>query len=349
MQGLLQRFNPCWGSLLSRFLACLAAFWHALHMTNHFLVMGAGAWGCALALYLARSGAQVHLWARSPHSRLPSGAMPRLPDFPLPHNILVSDHIPQQVAATLVVVPSQHLASVLPKLPVAPTLLCCKGIERSTLAFPLDVLRRIRPELVGAILSGPNFAHEIAAGLPSAAVIAAPEAAQAEALGELIGSRHFRLYANTDCIGVQLGGAAKNVIAIAAGIAIGAGLGENARAALITRGLAETSQLAEALGGKAATLAGLSGMGDLVLTCTGTASRNYQMGLALGRGAHQESALATVNGVAEGATTAAALLALAQTHHVSVPIIETVAQLLTHQLNLPQAQERLLNRPFTQE
>ncbi|MFT9384745.1 MAG: NAD(P)H-dependent glycerol-3-phosphate dehydrogenase [Acetobacter orientalis] len=318
-------------------------------MTKRILVIGAGAWGCALALHAARTQAQVHLWARNPTGRLPSGAMPRLPDFPLPDSITVSDKIPSTVSATLVVVPVQHLASVLPLLPAAPTLLCCKGVERNTLAFPLEVLARMRPDVSGGILSGPNFAHEIAAGLPAAAVIAAQAEQNAQALTHLLATPLFRLYASTDCMGVQLGGAAKNVIAIAAGTAIGAGLGENARAALITRGLAETARLAAVLGGSATTLAGLSGMGDLVLTCTGTASRNYQMGLALGRGVQTDTALAGLPGVAEGATTAGALLALAQKHGVSVPIIETVSDLLTQKLSLAQAQDRLLSRPLKQE
>lgn len=318
-------------------------------MTNRILVVGAGAWGCALALHAARTNAQVHLWARTPSARLATGAMPRLPDFPLPPSITVSDTIVHTVTATLVVVPVQHLASVLPMLPHAPTLLCCKGVERSSLSFPLEVLARVRPDLAGAILSGPNFAHEIAAGLPAAAVIAAPEGKNATTLAQLLSTPTFRLYASTDCIGVQLGGAAKNVIAIAAGTAIGAGLGENARAALITRGLAETSRLAAALGGMPATLAGLSGMGDLVLTCTGEASRNYQMGLALGRGTSTNAALAGLPGVAEGATTAGALVGTAQQHGVSVPIMETVAEFLSQKLSLIEAQHRLLNRPLKAE
>lgn len=318
-------------------------------MTNRILVVGAGAWGCALALQAHRTNAKVHLWARNANGRLPSGAMPRLPDSPLMPDITVSHSMPSHVTATLVVVPVQHLATILPLLPSAPTLLCCKGVERSTLAFPLDILARVRPDLTGAILSGPNFAHEIAMGLPAAAVIAAATQQNASALAQLITTPTFRLYTSTDCVGVQLGGAAKNVIAIAAGTAIGAGLGENARAALITRGLSEISHLATALGGCATTLAGLSGMGDLVLTCTGAASRNYQMGLALGRGANTDTALAALPGVAEGATTAGALLELAKKHAVCVPIIETVALFLAQKISLATAQNTLLNRPLTQE
>lgn len=318
-------------------------------MKKHILVVGAGAWGCALALHLHRTGAHVHIWARSPEQRLASGAMPHLPDTPLPFSIPVSRTIPSRVDTTLVVIPVQQLASVLPLLPIAPTILCCKGVERSTQSFPLEILHRIRPDLAGAVLSGPNFAHEIAAGLPAAAVLAAPELSEAHRLAKQLSSPVFRLYASQDCVGVQLGGAAKNVIAIAAGITIGANLGENARAALVTRGLAETARLATALGGLPATLSGLAGMGDLLLTCTGASSRNYQMGLALGRGAQTEDALAALPGVAEGATTASALLGLAHSHGVSVPIIETVSQFLANTLTLSQAQKALLNRPLKAE
>ncbi|OUI87058.1 NAD(P)H-dependent glycerol-3-phosphate dehydrogenase [Acetobacter tropicalis] len=319
-------------------------------MNRHILVMGAGAWGSALALHMHRTGARVQAWARNPASRLPSGAMPRLPDWPLPADVTVSDTIPAKPDLILVVVPVQHLASVLPLLPQGvPAILCCKGVERASQTFPLDVLARVRPECPGAVLSGPNFAHEIAAGLPAAAVVAAPRMEQALTWAAAVSSPTFRLYASDDCTGVQLGGAAKNVIAIAAGTAMGAGLGENARAALITRGLAETGRLAAALGGQPATLAGLAGMGDLVLTCTGAASRNYQMGLALGRGAGAEDAAAALPGVAEGVTTASALLGLARAHGVAVPIIETVSDFLAKTLTLEEARSRLLDRPLKAE
>ncbi|AOW47028.1 NAD(P)H-dependent glycerol-3-phosphate dehydrogenase [Acetobacter ascendens] len=319
-------------------------------MKHRILVMGAGAWGTALALHAARTGAQVYLWARHP-ARLPSGAMPRLPDFPLPDSITVSSAPPPaDVACALMVIPTQHMASVLPLVPAGvPAVLCCKGIERSTLAFPLDVLHRLRPDVPGAVLSGPNFAREVAADLPAASVVASANVDLARKLVDLLSTPRLRLYASADVTGVQLGGAAKNVIAVAAGITIGAGLGENARAALITRGLAEITRLGVALGAYPATLAGLAGLGDLLLTCTGEASRNYQMGLALGRGHATQTALATLPGVAEGVTTADALLALARQHKVDVPITACIAAFLEGVLTLPQAQEQLLTRPLRTE
>ncbi|GAB30051.1 glycerol-3-phosphate dehydrogenase [Acetobacter pasteurianus] len=319
-------------------------------MKHRILVMGAGAWGTALALHAARTGAQVYLWARNP-ARLPSGAMPRLPDFPLPDSITVSSAPPPaDVACALMVIPTQHMASVLPLVPAGvPAVLCCKGIERSTLAFPLDVLHRLRPDVPGAVLSGPNFAREVAADLPAASVVASANMELARKLVDLLSTPRLRLYASADITGVQLGGAAKNVIAVAAGITIGAGLGENARAALITRGLAEITRLGVALGAQPATLAGLAGLGDLLLTCTGEASRNYQMGLALGRGNATQTALATLPGVAEGVTTADALLALAHQRKVDVPITACIAAFLEGRITLPQAQEQLLTRPLRTE
>ncbi|GBQ55756.1 glycerol-3-phosphate dehydrogenase [Acetobacter indonesiensis NRIC 0313] len=319
-------------------------------MNMRIVVMGAGAWGSALALHMHRRGADVQLWARNPAARLTSGAMPRLPDYPLPESICVSDTVPAHADLILVVIPVQHLASVLPLLPAGvPAILCCKGVERDTHRFPLQILADARPDIPGGLLSGPNFAHEIAAGLPAAAVLAAADKGRAHEWAGHIASPSFRLYASDDPLGVQLGGAAKNVIAIAAGTAMGAGLGENARAALITRGLAETGRLADALGGQPATLAGLAGLGDLLLTCTGEASRNYQMGLALGRGMTPENATKLLKGVAEGVPTSDALLALARQHGVSVPIIETVSDLLARSITLSEAQNRLLNRPLKTE
>ncbi len=322
----------------------------ARRMNKPFLVMGAGAWGTALALHVARTGAQVHLWARS-DCTLPSGAMPRLPDFPLPGSVHVSSTLPDTTfQAVLVAIPTQSLSGIMSLLPSGtPAILCCKGIERRTLAFPLDILARERPDVPGAVLSGPNFAREIAAGLPAAAVIAAPDLAQARALSDRLATPLFRLYASQDYTGVQLGGAAKNVIAVAAGICIGAGLGENARAALITRGLAEITRLACALGGQASTLAGLAGLGDLLLTCTGEQSRNYRMGLALGKGASTTDALASLHGVAEGVSTAEALVALAAQTGVDAPITQCIAAFLAGKLTLSHAQAMLLSRPLKEE
>ncbi|MFT8551686.1 MAG: NAD(P)H-dependent glycerol-3-phosphate dehydrogenase [Acetobacter okinawensis] len=319
-------------------------------MTDPVFVLGGGAWGTALALHASRTGAQVYLWARTAQT-LPNGAMPRLPEYPLPAGVQVCATLPCVApACVLLAVPTQHLASVLPILPAGvPAILCCKGIERQTLAFPLDILARERSDVLGAVLCGPNFAREIAAGLPAAAVLAAPDPARAQALSHLLSTPLFRLYASTDCAGVQLGAAAKNVIAVASGVTIGAGLGENARAALITRGLAEITRLATALGGQPATLAGLAGLGDLLLTCTGASSRNYQMGLALGQGMSTHTALGSLPGVAEGVTTAAALQALARTHGVETPITDCIAAFMEGRITLAQATHSLLSRPLRSE
>lgn len=319
-------------------------------MTDPVFVLGGGAWGTALALHASRTGAQVYLWARTAQT-LPNGAMPRLPEYPLPAGVQVCATLPCVApACVLLAVPTQHLASVLPILPAGvPAILCCKGIERQTLAFPLDILARERSDIPGAVLCGPNFAREIAAGLPAAAVLAAPDPARAQALSHLLSTPLFRLYASTDCAGVQLGAAAKNVIAVASGVTMGAGLGENARAALITRGLAEITRLATALGGQPATLAGLAGLGDLLLTCTSASSRNYQMGLALGQGMSTHTALGSLPGVAEGVTTAAALQALARTHGVETPITDCIAAFMEGRITLTQATHSLLSRPLRSE
>ena len=317
---------------------------------KHIAVIGAGAWGTALALHASRTGAAVSLWARDPASRLLNGAMPRLSAFPLPSSITVTNEFAFRADVTLVAVPMQHLASILTQIETdSPLILCCKGVKPDTLQFPLDSLEAIRPGHAGAVLSGPNFAHEVAAGLPAAAVIAAREEGQARSLADLLGTPAFRLYDSTDIIGVQLGGAAKNVIAIAAGVTIGAGLGENARAALVTRGLAEISRLAQALGGDAATVSGLSGMGDLLLTCTGTSSRNFRVGRALGEGLTPPDAEAAAGGVAEGVATSLALTELARRHLVNVPIIQAVAALVTGQASLQALMDQLLMRPTGSE
>ncbi|MEE8664309.1 MAG: NAD(P)H-dependent glycerol-3-phosphate dehydrogenase [Acetobacter sp.] len=318
---------------------------------KHIVVAGAGAWGIALAIHASRTGAAVTLQARSPQERLPSGAMPRLPEFPLPQTVKLSDVVPTEADLYLVAVPTQALASFLPHLPQtrAPVVLCCKGVEQNTLRLPLQILGNLRPDLHGMVLSGPNFAHEIAAGLPAATVIAGSDIQVTESLTHTLTTDSFRFYGSDDPLGVQLGGAAKNVIAIAAGAAIGAGMGENARAALITRGIAEIGRLTSAMGGQTATLAGLSGIGDLMLTCTGTSSRNFRTGHALGQGATLKEALDIAGGVAEGVYTSSALLTLAHQHHVDAPIVDVVSRLLEGRISLRDARDLLLRRPARME
>ncbi len=311
---------------------------------NSVAVVGAGAWGTALALHAARLGREVTLWARHPGPLLDTRRNARLPGTVLPASIAITGTLPEAADAVILAVPTQHMRAVLTGWrPPAPVVLCMKGIEAGTGLLPAKVLAALHPGVPSAILTGPNFAHEVADGLPAAAVIAAGSPALREALLHLLAGPTFRLYGNDDPVGAQLGGAAKNVIAIAAGAVMGAGLGENARAALITRGLAELGRLVVALGGRAETVAGLSGLGDLLLTCTGGASRNYQLGLALGRGAAVADALAGLTGVAEGAATAPALTQRAG--DTELPVCAAVAALLQGSMTLDQAIASLLARP----
>ncbi len=247
----------------------------------------------------------------------------------------------------LLAVPMQHLRSVAAGLAVrAPLVACCKGMEQGTGCLPGEVLAALHPSLPRGVLSGPNFAGEVARGLPAAAVLASADLALAQELATVLSGEAFRIYAGNDPTGVEVGGAAKNVIAIAAGAAIGAGHGENARAALVTRGIAELSRLIVALGGQRATASGLSGVGDLLLTCTSTSSRNTSLGVALGQGRTLAEVLGSRTTVAEGVGTAPALAARAAAAGVAVPIIDTVAALLTGGIGLAGARALLLERPL---
>ena len=303
---------------------------------NSVAVWGAGAWGQALAMQAHAAGARVSLWARS-------GIQPRLP-MRLPEAISIT---PDIAAArgdlTIIAVPVQHLRAVCGALHARPALLACKGVEVGSARFPTEILGW--PEL--GVISGPNFAAEVARGLPAASVIASHDAPLREAAIAALGSAHFRLYASTDPLGVQVGGAAKNVLAIAAGAATGAGLGENARAALITRGLAELTRLVLALGGRAETASGLSGLGDLLLTASSATSRNTTLGIRLGQGETLAAALSASRGVAEGVATAPALLARAGT--TEMPICAAVAAMLAGQATVRDAMAALLARPFRAE
>ena len=354
------------------------------------MVIGAGAWGTALAIQAARAGNRVTLWARDParaaalaatreNPRLPGVKLPdaiavtaTLPPFPLKGLSREADHgrdgglgadsprpapRPQpspargegEEDAILLAVPMQHLRGVLVRLPrgIAPLVVCVKGVETGTNRLPLELVAELHPGTQAVVLTGPNFAHEIAAGLPAASVVAGTDAALRAKVIEALATPSFRLYGNDDPVGAQVGGAAKNVIAIAAGAVIGAGLGENARAALITRGLAELSRLAVALGGRAETVSGLSGLGDLLLTCTGASSRNYSLGLALGRGEALADILAARDSVTEGVATAPALVARAA--GVDMPISAAVAALVEGRTTLRAAMETLLARPRRDE
>ncbi|KAB8125173.1 NAD(P)-dependent glycerol-3-phosphate dehydrogenase [Komagataeibacter medellinensis] len=318
--------------------------------TARIAVIGAGAWGTALALQAARAGAEVSLWARDPTTMSAGRVMPRLPGYALPQAITVTSTLPHQADLILLACPTQHLRETARTVPpCAPLIACCKGIEQATGLMPLQVLAELFPHSVLGVLSGPNFAHEVAAGLPAAAVLASTERTQARRLADLLTTPAFRLYASDDPTGVQIGGAAKNVVAIAAGAAMGAKLGENARAALITRSIAELGRLSHAVGGRPETLSGLAGIGDLLLTCTGLASRNYRLGLAIGKGSPAQEAANTLEGVAEGMATAPALHQLALRHGVNAPVIATVSHLLAGTITMTDASRQLQARPVGHE
>ncbi|MDQ1080003.1 NAD(P)H-dependent glycerol-3-phosphate dehydrogenase [Pseudoroseomonas cervicalis] len=320
-------------------------------------VIGAGAWGTALALQAARAGGEVMLWARDPARAAEMQASrenaAHLPGHRLHPAIRVTADPAEALAGAglaLLVVPAQHLESVLAGFPaLPPSLVAAKGVTVRGHRLPLETLALLRPGLSTGVLSGPNFAAEVAAGLPAAAVVASVDSGLREAAAARLATPGFRLYGQDDPVGVQVGGAAKNVVAIAAGAVMGAGLGENARAALVTRGLSEISRLAVALGGRAETVAGLSGLGDLLLTCTGPGSRNFSLGFALGQGRSLEDILAGRSSVTEGVATAPALLARAAEAGVEMPITAAVAAVLSGALDVPRAMEALLARPRRQE
>ena len=318
---------------------------------SKIVVVGAGAWGTALSLHAHRAGHDVQLVVRE--GALASMSLrresARLPGHRLPDQIVVGTDVPSDAAVLLWVVPTQHLRSSLLALrPQAGAIVvCAKGVEAGTHLLPLEIAAEVAPGHPLGVLTGPNFAHEVASGLPTAAVVASQDALLRDQVSTVLGSGTFRVYGNDDPIGAQLGGAAKNVIAIAAGAVTGAGLGENARAALVTRGLSELRRLAIALGGKAETMMGLSGLGDLLLTCTGPSSRNFSLGYALGQGESLSTILANRSAVTEGVATAAALVARAG--DVELPICRAVADLIAEKKTLAQAIAQLLSRPQRDE
>ena len=320
-------------------------------------IFGAGAWGTALAIQAARAGNRVTLWGRDA-TRARSMQESRenalhLPGIALPDSITVTADAHQaldRAELALLVIPAQHLETVLNTLPpLPPSLVAAKGVTKHGLRLPLEILQQARPDLACGILSGPNFAAEIAAGLPAAAVIASTDAALRDSAAAILATPAFRLYGQDDPVGAQIGGAAKNVIAIAAGAVIGAGFGENARAALVTRGLSEIARLAVALGGRAETVSGLSGLGDLLLTCTGPSSRNFSLGHALGQGRTLEAILAGRSSVTEGVATAPALLTRAAGAGVDMPITRAVAAVLEGRTDVQGAMRALLARPLRPE
>jgi len=326
---------------------------------NHFGIVGAGAWGTALATALCRSGRQVTLWARDAavvaDINLRHVNQTYLPDIPLAHTLRATNSLADLAScdALLLVTPAQHLRTVVAQLPplhpTVPLVICAKGIERGSLDLLSNAVAITNPEQQIAILSGPSFAAEVARGLPTALTLAMENQDIARRLAEAIGNPTLRPYLSDDVIGTQIGGAIKNVLAVACGIVEGKGIGDNGRAALITRGLNEMARLGRALGGKAETFMGLSGLGDLVLTCTGAQSRNMTLGYALGQGQSLAEIMAGRKSVAEGVYTAAAAVALAAQHGVELPICAAVHRILDQGANVEAEISSLLSRPLRQE
>lgn len=317
-------------------------------------IIGAGAFGTALALSLTRNGQPVTLWARdSSHANDMQQSRQnakRLAGHHFPDNLIVTDNIKSATAADILLIatPMQKLATFLQDnadlLNGKTVVACCKGIDLATNRGPVATITNICPSATPVILTGPSFAQDIAKGLPTALTLACAD----ENIGEFLQSRlstdNLRLYLTSDTIGAELGGALKNVIAIACGATIGAGLGESARAAVMTRGYAEMQRLAQALGAQPQTLSGLSGFGDLTLTCTSKQSRNYAFGLSLGQNIPFDSSITV-----EGAKTAIAVSNMAKTLKIDMPLAHVVAGILLQKITVSEAMEALLSRPLKKE
>jgi len=323
-------------------------------------VIGGGAWGTALAQVCARAGLETVLWAREPEVVEAINSVHEnrlfLPGVTLDGAVRASGDFVDLARSDLIlaVPPAQHLRATLSAFgPNAadglPILLCAKGVEQGSLKLMTQVLSESVPQAAPAVLSGPSFAGEVARGLPTAVTLACPDEALGWRLAEAIATPAFRPYVATDMIGAEAGGAVKNVLAIACGVVEGRGLGRSAHAALITRGFSELTRLAVALGGEAETVAGLCGLGDLVLTCSSPQSRNMSVGLALGRGETLEQALSGKLTVAEGVASAPAVRELAAKLGVDVPICEAVAAILAGEATVDEAIMGLLKRPLREE
>lgn len=324
-------------------------------------ILGAGAWGTALALVASRAGKKVLLQAREQEVidavRQSNENTPFLPGVPLNPNISVTNSFEEVLSAAdvvLLVIPAQFLRASCKSFSRfwksgMPAVVCAKGIEQKTGALMSEILAKELPQAPIAVLSGPTFAAEAAIEKPTAVTLACADKTLGKHLVETLGTLSFRPYYSSDIISVEIGGAVKNVMAIAAGIVEGKKLGDNARAALITRGLAEISRLAVALGGKAETLMGLSGLGDLVLTANSTQSRNYSVGLALGEGKSLNEILSNRRSVAEGVYTAEAVVERARAVNVEMPICEGLMKIMNENVPVDDVLYSLLSRPFKSE
>ncbi len=321
---------------------------------NSVAVIGAGAWGTALADVAARAGRDIVLYARQPGRAAEialTRANPKLSGARLDASVAVTGDIARAAAAEIILIatPAQNLreavAALAPHLATAtPVVACAKGIERGTHKFMTEVIAQTAPDAMPAILSGPSFAQDVARGLPTAVTLAAKDKALASALVQALGSATFRPYHTTDVRGVEIGGAAKNVLAIAAGIVVGRRFGASAQAALTTRGFSELARFGRACGARSETMAGLSGLGDLILTCSSPQSRNFALGMALGRGEQPAR-----DKLAEGEFTAPVLIELAASKQVDMPVSQAVAAILSGAITIDEAIESLLTRPFKAE
>jgi len=324
-------------------------------------VLGAGSWGTALALSLSRAGHDVLLWSHEPEHvekmQQDRSNTQYLPDIPFPDNLMITHELSQAMAhakTILVVVPSHAFRSLLERIKIDWTpshelIWATKGLDASGQLLHSIVERVLGDSVKRAVLSGPSFAIEAANALPTAVTIASTDEVYARVLAVLFNTEHFRVYVSDDIIGAELGGAVKNILAIACGISDGVGFGANARAALITRGLAEMMRLGCALSAQADTFMGLSGIGDLVLTCTDDKSRNRRYGLALGQGISPKQAQLQIGQVVEGILTASHVYKLAQKYHVDMPIVEQVYHVLQGECHVSDAVKVLLSRPLKSE
>ena len=316
-------------------------------------IVGGGAWGTALAQVAAASGQDTMLWALEDDvvtaiNRIHENPV-YLKGLKLSPKIRATSNFSDLlgVDAWLVVTPAQHMRAVLSRTPCPdmPLILCSKGIEEGSGRMLHEVAREVCPTSPVAVLSGPTFAHEVAAGLPTAVTLACEDEALGERLRERLSNPAFRIYLSDDVAGAEVGGAVKNVLAIACGVVEGRGLGQNARAALIARGFAEMTRFGLAAGARRETLAGLCGLGDLVLTCSSTASRNFSLGKAIGEGRDAAALMADRRTVAEGAHTAPVLHRLATERGIDMPIVAAVAALLDGSLSAGDVVDRLMSRP----
>ena len=328
---------------------------------SRIAVIGAGAFGTALACVARRAGSEAMIWARDPaiaeSIAAGRGNQVYLPGIALEPGIEATTdlgHSLDGADSVLLVVPSQFLRAAAERLapllpPNIPVMLCAKGIERGSCALMTEVIAETLPEATAAVLSGPTFAKEVAVGLPTAVTLATEDAEIGAGLVEMMGSTAFRPYLSDDLVGAEIGGAVKNVIAIACGIMIGRKLGDNARAAAMTRGLAEILRLGHRLGAKGETLMGLSGIGDLSLTCNGMLSRNLTLGVALGEGRSLEEILGERRAVTEGVATAGSVVELAQRHGVDMPIAQAVNRIVNQGAEIDATIAEVLARPFRPE